>query len=53
MADARRYSPKESYAPGDVMEHPTFGVGVTIAVRDSTKIEVLFDDGSKVLVHGR
>lgn len=53
MAEARRYSPKDSYEPGDVVEHPTFGVGVTIAVRDGTKIEVLFDDGSKVLVHGR
>ena len=53
MALAKRYSPKDNYEPGDVVEHPSFGVGVTIAVRDGAKIEVLFDDGSKVLVHGR
>ena len=53
MALAKRYSPKDNYAPGDVVEHPSFGVGVAIAVKDGAKVEVLFDDGSKVLVHGR
>ena len=53
MALAKRYSPKDNYAPGDVVEHPNFGVGVAIALKDGTKIEVLFDDGSKVLIHGR
>ena len=53
MALAKRYSPKDNYAPGDVVEHPSFGVGVAIALKDGTKIEVLFDDGSKVLIHGR
>jgi hypothetical protein len=53
MATARRYSPQESYALGDVVEHPTFGIGVTIALRDGTKVEVLFDGGPKVLVQGR
>jgi hypothetical protein len=53
MALAKRYSPKDHYALGDVVEHPSFGVGVAIALKDGTKIEVLFDDGSKVLIHGR
>ena len=53
MALAKRYSPKDKYAPGDVVEHPTFGVGVATALKDATKIEVLFEDGAKVLVHGR
>ena len=47
------YSPKEKYQSGDVLQHPSFGVGVTTAVKDDTKIEVLFETGSKVLVHGR
>ena len=47
------YSPKEKYQSGDVLRHPSFGVGVTTAVKDDTKIEVLFESGSKVLVHGR
>lgn len=49
----RNYSPKEKYQSGDVLQHPTFGVGVTTAVKDESKIEVLFEGGSKVLVHGR
>ena len=47
------YSPKEKYQSGDVLKHPTFGVGVTTAVKDESKIEVLFEGGSKLLVHGR
>ena len=53
MTQAKRYSQTDSYAPGDVVDHPSFGVGVAIALRDTTKIEVLFTNGSKVLVHGR
>jgi len=49
----RDYSPKETYQAGDVVKHPHFGLGVTTAVKDATKIEVLFENGAKVLVHGR
>jgi hypothetical protein len=50
---AKIYSIKDRYAPGDVLDHPSFGCGVATAVKDGTKIEVLFEAGSKVLVHGR
>jgi hypothetical protein len=53
MSQAKRYSPKETYAPGDVVEHPNFGVGVTTAIKDGAKIEVLFEAGMKMLVHSR
>ena len=53
MTQARRYSPQDRYAPGDVLDHPSFGVGVTTAVKDVTKIEAVFEMGVKVLVHGR
>lgn len=53
IAAAKSYSSKDRYAPGDIMEHPSFGFGVATAVKDGTKIEVLFESGSKVLVHGR
>jgi hypothetical protein len=49
----KTYSPKEKYQSGDVLQHPSFGVGVTTAVKDENKIEVLFEGGSKLLVHGR
>ena len=52
-ANAKIYSIKDRYAPGDVLDHPSFGCGVATAVKDGTKIEVLFEGGSKVLVHGR
>jgi len=53
MALAKKYSPKENYSPGDVVDHPSFGVGVTTAIKDGTKIEVVFEAGMKLLIHGR
>jgi hypothetical protein len=50
---AKAYSTTQSYSPGDVVKHPTFGVGVATAVRDETKVEFLFEGGPKLLVHGR
>jgi hypothetical protein len=50
---ARKYSGTERYAAGDVMQHALFGVGVTTAVKDGGKVEVLFDSGPKLLVHDR
>ena len=50
---APAYSPKLKLAVGDVVRHPTFGIGVTVAMKDSTKAEILFADGPKVLIHGK
>jgi hypothetical protein len=52
-ASVKIYSPKDKYETGDVLEHPTFGRGITTAVKDATKIEVLFESGSKTLVYGK
>jgi hypothetical protein len=52
-AVAKAYSQASKYELGDVLEHPTFGRGVATAIRDATKIEVLFETGSKTLIHGR
>ena len=49
----KNYSPSTKFELGDVLEHPTFGRGVATAVKDGAKIEVLFETGSKTLVHGR
>src|SRR5215472_1031116 len=51
-AAAKHYSPQEIYEPGDVLQHPSFGLGVTTAVKEGSKIEVLFEAGSKLLIHG-
>jgi len=53
IPSAKKYSSKDKYALGDVLDHPSFGFGVTTAVKDATKIEVLFEGGSKILIHGR
>jgi hypothetical protein len=50
---ARAYSANERFAPGDVMQHAIFGLGVATAVKDGNKVEVLFESGSKLLVHDR
>ena len=53
-AAPKSYSPQDKYQPGDVLKHASFGMGVvTTAGKDGTKIEVLFEGGSKLLVHGR
>jgi len=52
-ATARPYRPSERFAATDLIAHPTFGLGVVTATKDSTKIEVVFADGPKILVHCR
>ena len=53
LSKAKRYSPSGSYELGDVVEHTTFGVGVTTTVKAGSKIEVIFENGVKTLVHER
>jgi hypothetical protein len=53
VTGAKSYSSKELYLLGDVMAHPNFGIGVATAIKDGSKVEVLFEACSKVLVHGR
>ena len=53
VGTARRYSPKTGYAAGDVVDHPSFGLGLVTAVREGSKIEVTFRSAVKVLVHGQ
>lgn len=50
---ARTYATSERFAPGELIKHASFGLGVVMAERDSVKIDVCFPDGPKVLLHGR
>ncbi len=52
LTKARKYSPKESFAPEEVMNHPTFGYGIVTAVRGD-KIDVAFKAFEKTLLHKR
>jgi hypothetical protein len=53
LADARTYSTAERFKVGELISHPAFGLGAVMAERDRIKIEVLFPDGPRVLIHGR
>ncbi len=50
---ARTYATSERFAPGELIKHASFGLGVVVGERDSVKIDVHFPDGPKVLLHGR
>jgi hypothetical protein len=50
---ARTYATSERFAPGELIKHASFGLGVVTGERDSVKIDVHFPDGPKVLLHGR
>ena len=52
-ASAKPYATSARFAPGDVISHTAFGLGVVTGERDSVKIDVQFADGPKVLMHGR
>ncbi len=53
LAAAKRYSFRDQYGAGEVLQHTDFGLGVVTADKGANKIEVLFQLGPKVLVHGR
>lgn len=52
IANAPRYSPKDTYKPEQVIQHPTFGLGLVTAVRGD-KVDITFKSEVKTLVHGR
>ncbi len=52
VANAPRYSPKDTYSVDQVIQHPTFGVGLVTAVRGD-KVDLTFRTDTKTLVHGR
>jgi hypothetical protein len=52
LANAPRYSPKDTYKMDQVIQHPTFGLGLVTAVRGD-KVDITFKSETKTLVHGR
>ena len=52
QAKARTYSPKDTYATDDLVNHPTFGLGIVAEVRPD-KVTIHFKADEKTLVHGR
>lgn len=53
MADEfSKYSPKGTFAEDDLVHHAKFGDGYVVRVIDAHKIEVMFQDGPRVLAQG-
>lgn len=52
IANAPKYSPKDTYKVDQVLQHPTFGLGLVTVVRGD-KVDVAFKAETKTLVHGR
>ena len=50
---ARPYSPRTTYAPNDVIRHPSFGVGLVVAAPAPQRIEVQVRTAHKMLAHGQ
>ncbi|MDD4976620.1 MAG: hypothetical protein PHY93_19850 [Bacteriovorax sp.] len=50
-AGPKSYSIKGSFITGDIIDHPTFGQGVVEKLIDDNKIEVLFQDDYRTLMH--
>jgi hypothetical protein len=47
---ARSYSPREAYSEGEWIDHPKFGQGEVVEIRDN-KIEVKFGVEKRLLIH--
>ncbi|MEW6684061.1 MAG: hypothetical protein AB1451_14275 [Nitrospirota bacterium] len=47
---SRPYSVSGIFRPNDVIEHPTFGLGVVTHLLAGDKIQVVFKNGDKLLV---
>jgi len=51
-ATAVDYNIKTTFAPEQIVRHPTFGLGIVQAVRGD-KVDVMFRSENRTLVHGR
>ncbi|HUK91248.1 MAG TPA: hypothetical protein VLZ81_12660 [Blastocatellia bacterium] len=48
---AKPYSMSGSFSAGDLINHPSFGLGAVELTRPPNKMEVIFREGRKTLVH--
>ena len=51
LTRVKMYSMDGSYKKDEIIEHSKFGVGIVLSLIQNNKIEMLFKDGPKVLIH--
>lgn len=47
------YDIATTYSEGELVRHKKFGAGYVVSVADAQKISVMFEDGPRLLAHGR
>jgi hypothetical protein len=52
LTNSRPYRPGESFALGDVIAHPSFGLGIVMGFKEGRKMIVVFRDTTRILVQG-
>jgi hypothetical protein len=50
---SRGYDPKTRFAVGEVVTHPSFGIGLVTQLPGPQKVEIAFQVGAKLLAHDR
>lgn len=54
LSRATRYTPRQAFVAGDVLDHATFGIGVVEKCLADNKVQVIFQrGGERVLIHAR
>lgn len=53
LTRAAGYAISRQFSKGEIIQHKQFGFGIVIEEKDTTKIEVLFESGPKILIHAR
>ena len=53
LSQAVKYKISQEFSEEDVLDHAVFGLGVVVRTLSDKKIEVVFQMGTKVLVHAR
>jgi len=49
--ELRKYSPQETFAEGETVHHPKLGDGFVARVIEGGKVEIMFREGARTLVH--
>src|ERR1700690_950291 len=53
LAGCRPYSIRDTYEQGDLVAHPVFDIGFVAELLPDNKVEIMFRDGPRILVHNR
>ena len=53
LSRAKRYAQSTKFEQGEIIDHSHFGLGLITQLKGGGKIEVIFPNGTKTLIHGR